>query len=428
MKNSNVLPLEVSLSARDRSVIWHPFTQTGLAHEPLVVTHAEMSKLFLDTGEALIDGISSWWCNLHGHGHPKLAQAAFEQFKTLDHVLFAGCTHQPAIELAERLISILPGTFSKVFYSDNGSTAVEVALKMAVQWWHNQGQRRSKIIALENSYHGDTFGAMAAGARGIFTKPFDPMLFSVEHISTQGSAADLQRLKKLCQTGDVAAFIFEPRVQGAGGMNIYADSTLNAYVDICKEFGVLTIADEVMTGFGRTGPLFASSVLSRSPDLICLSKGLTSGSVPLSVTACSSAIFDGFTSPDHSRTFFHGHTYTGNPIACAIALASLELTTSAACSQARAMIEEGHKECAKRLAKLASVENVRVAGTILAFDISSRSSDGYTSSARDEAMAFFRSKGVLLRPLGPIVYCMPPYCITKGELDTIHSAIIEFAS
>jgi adenosylmethionine-8-amino-7-oxononanoate aminotransferase len=416
-----------NLLERDRSVVWHPFTQSGIEQPMLEVARAKGASLFLSSGAEVLDGISSWWCNLHGHGHPAIVAAAKEQLETLDHVLFAGCTHEPAVQLAERLLKALPGALSKVFYSDNGSTAVEVALKMAIQWWFNQGQKRTTIVALEDSYHGDTFGAMAAGARGLFTKPFDQMLFDVRRISTSGSPKELEQLEALCGSGNVAAFIFEPLVQGAGGMQMYDASVLNRYVEICKRHGVLCIADEVMTGFGRTGPLFASSVLNQAPDLICLSKGLTNGSVPLAITACSEDIFQGFVSADYSRTFFHGHTYTGNPVAAAIALASLTLSLSDDCEQSRKRINRAHQTCASILREIPGVSAARVTGTILAFDLTDPNSQGYTSSIRNAAIEFFVQRGVLLRPLGNIVYCMPPYCITDSELARIHEQIIHFA-
>jgi adenosylmethionine-8-amino-7-oxononanoate aminotransferase len=417
-----------NLLERDRATVWHPFTQSGMEQDMLDIARAKGASLFLTSGEELLDGISSWWCNLHGHGHPALVEAATRQFETLDHVLFAGCTHEPAVQLAEQLLQVTPGELSKVFFSDNGSTAVEVAIKMAVQWWFNRGEHRPVILALEDSYHGDTFGAMAAGARGLFTKPFDPLLFDVRHLSTRGSQEDLDLLEGLCHSRQAAAFIFEPLVQGAGGMRMYTAEVLNRYATVCRQYGVLCIADEVMTGFGRTGPLFASSTLSTPPDIVCLSKGLTNGSIPLAITACTEEVFQGFVSPDHSRTFFHGHTYTGNPIAAAIALASLKLTLSETCSEARTRINNAHIGCAETLRSIQGVTSVRVTGTILAFDVAENRSQGYLSSIRDRAMKFFRKNGVLLRPLGNVVYCMPPYCTTEAELHRIHTSIIEFAS
>jgi adenosylmethionine-8-amino-7-oxononanoate aminotransferase len=416
------------LISRDKSVIWHPFTQSAIEQEMLDIDRASGASLFLTSGEELIDGISSWWCNLHGHGHPDLVKAATNQFKRLDHVLFAGCTHEPAVALGEELVRVLPGNLSKVFYSDNGSTAVEVALKMAIQWWHNRGDERSTVVALTGSYHGDTFGAMSAGARGLFTKPFDQMLFQVEHLEIDQSEQAIDSLERLCATGQVAAFIYEPLIQGAGGMRIYSRDTLERLLDICKSYGVICIADEVMTGFGRTGPLFASSSLKTPPDIICISKGLTSGSVPLSATVCSEEIFQGFVSREMAHTFFHGHTYTGNPIAASIALASLKLTESDECASNRARIHAAHVKCAEELSALPTVSNARVLGTILAFDLLDPEGKGYLSSVRDDASRFFRSRGVLLRPLGNVVYALPPYCITDEQLERLHRSMIDFAS
>lgn len=396
--------------------------------EPLLVTAAKGTTLILEDGRELIDGISSWWCNIHGHGHPALVAAATKQFSTLDHVLFAGCTHEPAITLAEGILAALPQGFSKVFFSDNGSTSVEAAIKIAVQYWSNQGERRDRIIALTDSYHGDTFGAMAAGARGIFSAPFDTMLFHVDRVSTRGDSEDISRFERLCSENKVAAFIFEPSIQGAGGMIMYDTAVLNTYREICRTHDILTIGDEVMTGFGRTGPLFASSTLATPPDIVCLSKALTSGSLPLALTICSERIAEAFVSPDHSRTFFHGHTYTANPIACAVANASLALTLSEECSAARARIEAAHTRCARRLRSYESLENVRVRGTILAFDVKSSEQAGYTSTISRSAGAYFRARGVLLRPLGNVVYLMPPYCVTDSELSQAHEVLEGFAS
>lgn len=415
-----------TLVERDANCVWHPFTQVELSDPPLPVVSARGSILVLEDGTELVDGISSWWCNTHGHGHPELYRAASQQMQKLDHVIFAGFTHEPAVALAEELLRVLPHRYDKVFFTDNGSSAVEVALKMAVQFRHNRGERRTKIIALDDSYHGDTFGAMAAGARGLFSAPFEELLFQVERLSTEGSQNDLDRCHALCAAGDVAAFIFEPLVQGAGGMKVYPAKVLDGYMEVCKAHGVLCIADEVMTGFGRTGPLFSSSALRYAPDLICLSKGLTGGTLPLAVTACRDEIFDAFRSKDHTRTFFHGHTYTANPIACAVAQASLRLTTSEACAERRAAIERQHAQFVLRLNALESVRNPRVAGTILAFDVRDGGTAGYTSDVARQAARFFTKRGVLMRPLGNVVYCMPPYCVSDQELVLVYGALEEF--
>jgi adenosylmethionine-8-amino-7-oxononanoate aminotransferase len=415
-----------NLLERDRSVLWHPFTQHSMDEDMLLVQRAQGAHLYLNDGTKLLDAISSWWCNLHGHCHPALVETASQQFAHLDHVLFAGCTHEPGVLLAEALLGASSQKFDRVFYSDNGSTSVEVALKMAIQWWFNQGEKRTTIIALEDAYHGDTFGAMAAGARGLFTSPFDSMMFDVRFISSKGTTEDLDILRALCADKTVAAFIYEPLVQGAGGMKMYSEEVINSYLSICKEFGVPCIADEVMTGFGRAGPIFTSLSLKHSPDLLCLSKGLTNGTLPLSATLCTRKIYEEFLSNDHSRTFFHGHTFTGNPIACAVALKSLELTLSETCTAERARIANQHKRCVATLSECANVTNPRSRGTILAFEIQTNEATSYINPIKSKIMKFFRERGILIRPLGNTIYCMPPFCTSEAELAEAHEALLSF--
>jgi adenosylmethionine-8-amino-7-oxononanoate aminotransferase len=417
-----------SLIERDAERVWHPYTQAGFGQVPLPVAAAKGSELILEDGRRILDGISSWWCCLHGHGDARLAKAAAAQFERLDHVLFAGVTHEPAVALAERLCEVVPHGFERVFYSDNGSTAVEVALKLSVQLWRNRGERKRTIVALEGAYHGDTFGAMAVGARSIFSAPFDEMLFSVEYLSVDGTEADLERCEALCRKGDVACFIFEPLVQGAGGMRFVDSKVLDRYCELFQRHGALCVADEVMTGFGRTGALFASSELAVSPDLICLSKGITSGTLPLAVTLCRDAVYREFISNDHSRTFFHGHTYTANPIACAVALASLEITLSDECGAQRKRIERAHTTSVERLQGYHQVRSPRAKGTIFAVELVSDGIQGYRSSIAHQAREFFIERGILLRPLGDVLYVMPPYCFSDDELARTHAAIEEFVS
>jgi adenosylmethionine-8-amino-7-oxononanoate aminotransferase len=300
-------------------------------------------------------------------------------------------------------------------------------MKLAVQVWRNRGEQRVKVVALEDAYHGDTFGAMAAGARSLFSAPFDEMLFSVERLSIRGDAADLERAEELFRSGEVACFIFEPLVQGAGGMRMYEARVLDQYCEIAKRYGVLCIADEVMTGFGRTGELFACNEMTHRPDLVCLSKGITSGTLPLAVTMCREDLFQEFVSPDHSRTFFHGHTFTANPIACAVALASLDILLSAESVAARDRIAASHTHFIQSLEGLAGVEAPRSRGTICAFDAISSAGKGYGSAVAQRAREFFSERGVLLRPLGNVVYCMPPYCYTDEELQRTYSAMYDFA-
>jgi adenosylmethionine-8-amino-7-oxononanoate aminotransferase len=416
------------LVTRDRERVWHPYTQTGFGVEPLGIVSAKGSYLTLEDGRSILDGISSWWCCLHGHGHSSLRQAASEQFEKLDHIIFGGFTHEPAVRLSEALCEVAPHNFQKVFFSDNGSTAVEVAIKLALQVWRNRGEKRTKLIALEEGYHGDTFGAMSVGARSIFTEPFDDLLFSVDRLSLEATERDLERAEALCRAGEVAAFIFEPVVQGVGGMRMYAPSALDSYCAVMKRYGVLCIADEVMTGFGRTGPLFASASLKEAPDILCLSKGITSGTLPLAVSLCRDSVFNEFISSDHSKTFFHGHTYTANPIACAVALASLQLTISAECLDARERIAARHREVVEGLSDQPGIVNARSRGTIVAFDLIRQGDQGYGNGLAERARDFFVQRGVLVRPLGNVVYLMPPYCFTDDELGRAYDAMKLFVS
>lgn len=416
------------LVLRDKARVWHPYTQTGFGVDPLAIVSAHGSYLTLDDGRRILDGISSWWCCLHGHGHPDLHDALSKQFTLLDHIMFGGITHEPAVRLAEEICKVAPHGFERVFFSDNGSTAVEIAIKMAVQVWRNRGERRSTVIALDGGYHGDTFGAMAVGARSIFSEPFEDLLFSVERLPIDNPSAGLERAEALCRRGDVACFIFEPLVQGAGGMRVYDPTLLNSYLAIMKKYGVLSIADEVMTGFGRTGPLFASECLSEAPDILCLSKGITSGTLPLAVSLCRDSLFDEFTSSDHSKTFFHGHTYTANPIACAVALASLQLVRSNESRSARERITHSHSDFVRTLERLDGISNPRSQGTILAFDMASDGERGYGNGMAQKARDFFIDRGVLLRPLGSVVYAMPPYCFTESEIGQMYDAMVAFIS
>ena len=418
----------MSLSTRDSKVIWHPYTQMKTAPSSIGIVRAEGVWLFDETGKKYLDAVSSWWVNIHGHAHPYIAKKVSEQLNTLEHVIFAGFTHAPAVELAERLVKILPGNQSKVFYSDNGSTAVEVALKMAIQYWHNRGQKKNKILVFDQAYHGDTVGAMSVSGRSAFTKAFDSLLFEVIHLPlpTPGNEQMCfmrleSELKK--HAGNIAAFLFEPLVLGAGGMLMYEAETLDALMRRCKEHEILCIADEVMTGFGRTGKLFACDYLTEEPDMICLSKGITGGTMPLGVTTCKEGIYDAFLSDDKMKTFFHGHSYTANPLACAASNASLDLLLAPDCLKNISRIAEQHKAFAEKLKQSAKIENVRQRGTILAFDIKHQDGVSYFNSLRDELYTYFLSEGILLRPLGNTLYIMPPYVISEEELEFIYRVI-----
>lgn len=418
----------MNLSSRDQQVIWHPYTQMKLSEAPIAILKGEGLYLFDDAGNKYMDAVSSWWVNLHGHAHPYIAQKIFEQLQKLEHVIFAGFTHQPAVELAERLLSILPAGQSRIFYSDNGSTATEVAVKMAVQYWRNKGFTKNKIIAFEHAYHGDTFGAMSVSARSGFTNAFSDLLFDVIHIPLpqkgEESVAVQQLQRQISENGDtIAAFIFEPLVLGAGGMLMYEPEVLDQLIRICADHSILTIADEVMTGFGRTGKHFACGYLTGQPDIICLSKGITGGTMAFGVTSCTDEIYSAFLSDDRSKTFFHGHSYTANPVACAAALASFDLLIHDDCQQNIRLIAAAHLDFIARNQQHPALKNLRSTGTILAMDIETNEQTSYFHSLSSQLYHFFLDKGIILRPLGNTLYLMPPYCISKDELLEIYTAI-----
>jgi adenosylmethionine-8-amino-7-oxononanoate aminotransferase len=408
--------------------IWHPFTQMKIADEPIHIAKAKGTILYSSDGKEYIDAVSSWWVNIHGHANEFIADSIAQQTKILEHVIFAGFTHTPAIKLANKLIDILPDNFAKVFFSDNGSTAVEVALKMALQYWHNQGiKNKIKIIAFENAYHGDTFGAMSAGARSAFNAAFNPLLFEVQHIATPNKnniTALKEQLIQLADKDNIAAFIFEPLVQGSGGMLMYEAKYLDELLSIAKQKNIICIADEVMTGFGRTGKNFAINYIENKPDIICLSKGITGGFMPLGVTVSTQKIYDAFYADEAEKTFFHGHSYTANPLACAAANASIELLLAEKCQQQIQTIVESHKVFAVEVDKHDLVKEVRVQGTIIAIELNTPEGTSYFNSIKKEAYKFYLANGVLLRPLGNVVYIMPPYCITKEELNKVYAVIM----
>lgn len=417
-----------TLQERDQEYIWHPFTPLQGAGNNIAIKSAKGIYLYTEDDKKIIDGISSWWVNLHGHSNPEIAEAIYMQAQELEHVIFAGFTHEPAIRLAESLLKIAPGNLSKVFFSDNGSTAVEVSLKMALQYWYNLGEAKTKIIAIEGAYHGDTFGSMSVGARSMFSKPFDSLLFSVDFIPfPDGNEGEiLSKLEKYLSQGDVAGFIYEPLVQGASGMRMYSAEFLDKILALVRENGSFLIADEVFTGFGRTGKLFASDYLKEKPDIIALSKGITGGTLPLGVSIASEKIVSAFRSEDKTKTFFHGHSYTANPIACAVANKSLEMLLRAECQDQIAMISKMQAEFVGRYRSHDAIQSIRSLGTILALDLKVHDGGSYLSQVRDVAYAFFIEKGILLRPLGNTIYFIPPYVIKKEEMDYVHGEMAEF--
>ena len=413
---------------KDRKYIWHPYTQEKTAPLPLMISKAQGAYLYTDDGRKIFDAISSWWVNIHGHAHPEIAEAIAKQARSLEQVIFAGFTHAGAIELAERVLGKLPG-FSKAFYSDNGSTAVEVALKMAVQFWQNQGIKKKRIIAFENAYHGDTFGAMSVSARSSFVQAFNEMLFDVEFIQPplrgeeNGALNSLKQMQLLIdQYDDIAAFIFEPLVQGAGGMLMQDHRGLELLIKKAKESNIITIADEVMTGFGRTGKLFAIDHLQERPDVICLAKGLTGGTLPLSMTLCTEEMYQNFYSDDKTKAFFHGHSFTANSLGCAAALASLEILDRPETVNAIESIASEHHRFSQKLKDI----KVRQQGTILAIELKTGEQSGYFNKVGDHAYNFFLRRNLLLRPLGNVIYLIPPYCSTREDLQKAYHAIQEF--
>lgn len=414
------------LVARDRAHLWHPYTQHAIEADPLAIAKAKGASLHLEDGREIIDAISSWWATLHGHGHPKIVEAMSAQVERLDHVLFAGATHEPAVALAEQLLKLTPQNLSRVFYSDNGSTAIEVALKMVRQRWCHRGQEQRRVfLALEGAYHGDTFGSMAVGDPDPFFLPFKPMLFEARRV-----AADAGEVRRaLEELGDrCAGFILEPLIQGAAGMRMNSTAFLREVRGHCDDFEVPLIADEVMTGFGRTGELFACNKAGIEPDILCLAKGLTGGSFPLSATLTTEGFFNAFLSEDRTKSFFHGHTFTGNPIGCAVGVASLavcrEENTPEKFERIGSLIEANLREALEGHPR---VERMRRTGGAVAFDLvpPQGSERGYLSDMQPKLRAAALERGVLLRPLGNVLYALPPACTTSSQCERIAEVMIE---
>ncbi len=430
---------------RDLSYVWHPYTQAKTAPLPIAIVRGKGVYLYTEDGRRLLDGISSWWVNIHGHSHPRINQALYGQAQKLEHVIFAGFTHEPAVKLAEQLLEILPLGLKRVFYSDNGSTAVEVALKMAYQYWQNrEGRERRTFLAMKHAYHGDTFGAMSSSDRSPFTAPYQKLLFEVDRVEPpycyrcplglEPSSCKVDCLKLLeerlsLRADDVAAVIVEPMVQGAGGMIIWPAEYLKGVRELCDRYDTLLIADEVFTGFGRTGKMFACEHAGISPDIICLSKGLTAGYLPLAVTAATEEIFDAFYSDDRARTFFHGHSYTANPLSCAVALESLAIFREDQVLERIYRLQEQLKVCFDRLRDFAHVGDVRLLGAIavveLVRDRATKEASGYLDRVGPLLYQKALERGLLLRPLGNVLYFLPPYVITDEEVDWVAGQILE---
>ena len=412
-----------------RSPVWHPFMQHALEPQPRKVIAAEGAFLIDEDGRAILDAISSWWVITHGHRHPRIVEAIRDAADALDQIIFAEFTHEAAETLAAELIRVAPRGLEHVFFSDSGSIAVEVALKMALGYFQHTGTPRSRIVVMEHGYHGDTIGAMSAGERGVFNAAYAPLLFSVERIpfpSSDSGQATLDAFERQCRSDDVAALLVEPLVLGAGGMRMYAPHVLGELKKIAEQHGVIFIADEVMTGWGRTGTLFACEQAHVTPDVLCASKGITGGSLPLAVTLCSARIFDAHLSTDRRRTFFHSSSYTANPIACAAAVANLRIWHDEPVRERISMLERLQEERLQPFVSDHRFTDVRRRGTVAALDLHV-AEPGYLAEVGPRLREFFRGRNILLRPLGNVIYVMPPYCVTAQDLDRVYAAIDEAA-
>ena len=412
-----------------KSPVWHPFTQHALQPAMTKIVSAEGAWLTAADGKRIFDAISSWWVITHGHNYAPIVDAIRAQAGVLDQVIFAGFTHEPAEEVARRLLALAPQGLAHAFFSDSGSTSVEVALKMALGFFRNRGEPRSRIVALEHAYHGDTVACMSVGARGVFNAPYEPLLFEVERLPfppADHEQASLQAFEAACHREPPAALILEPLILGSGGMQIYSAEVLHEFKRICEAFGVLFIADEVMTGFGRTGTLFACEQAGISPDILCLAKGLTGGVIPLAVTLCTPEIFDAHYAPDRARMFYHSSSFTANPIACAAAAANLRVWEEEPVAKRVAALSAAQSARIALFKDDDRFENARQLGTITAVDFKVEEA-GYLSAIQPKLYDFFLARGLLLRPLGNTVYLMPPYCTTPEELDMVYAALAEAA-
>ena len=416
----------MNLSERDQNHLWHPYTQHKTSKPPIAITKGKGALLWDENNKEYIDAIASWWVNPYGHSNTFIADAIYKQLTTLEHVLFGGFTHEPAVVLAEKLVEILPKNQQKIFFSDNGSTAVEVAIKVALQYFFNKGEKKTTILAFENAFHGDTFAAMAASGISFFTEAFQGMLIDVVRIPVPikgQEEASCIALAQAIKNNNCAGFIFEPLVQGAAGMVMYEPQSLDKLIRTCKESKVLTIADEVMTGFGKTGKTFACDYLSEQPDMMCLSKALTGGTIPMAITTFTSAIFDAFYDEDINKALFHGHTFTANPTGCAAALAGLELLQTREMQDNIARVNKSHLAFQKHIESHPKVTTTRVLGVIFALEIKTESSASYYGTLRNKLYDFFIENGVVLRPVGNIVYVLPPYIITDEQLQKVYKVI-----
>lgn len=414
----------MNLTERDKAHLWHPLTQHKLKPNHLPIVKAKGCTLYDDQGNDYIDGIASWYTCMYGHCNAYITTKIKAQLDKLDQVVFTGFTHQPAIELSEKLMKILPSNQNKLFFSDNGSTAVDVAIKMALQYFFNTNEKRTRIIALEDAFHGDTFGAMSVSGLAVYNGPFEPYLLTIDRVKVPTKAnfkTVFTTFKNLAATGEIAAFIYEPCVQGANAMRMYDAELLDGLLAISKTHNIITIADEVMTGFGKTAKNFASEYMLHQPDIICMSKALTAGIAPMALTSCTQKIYEAFCDDEISKGFFHGHTYSANPLACTAASAGIDLLLSDEIQARILEISAQHLAFENRIKQHKNVNSTRCLGVIFALDLYVEM-DRY-GRLRDKLYNYFMAEGVFLRPLGNTIYILPPYVISNTELERIYEVI-----
>ncbi len=409
----------------DNKTIWHPFSPVKGGDEIIPIKKAKGAYIYDYNDNQIIDAISSWWVNIHGHANEEIAEAIYNQAKSLEHVIFAGFSHEPAAMISENILSIVPDTMRRTFFSDDGSTSVEVAIKFALKYWELIGEQRATVVALDGAYHGDTFGAMSVGARGTFHTTFEPYLFGVEFIPFPEDESVVDHFRKICEEQPPACFIYEPLLQGAGGMRIYDAAILNQLLEVAKEFKVVCIADEVLTGFGRTGKNFASDHCEVKPDIMCMSKGITGGTLPLGLTVVNERIEQAFIQSGGNPSFYHGHSYTANPISCAASVKSFEILQREKTQNDIQRICVKQSEARDRFDSHEKIRSAKALGTILALEVETGGKSSYFNEIRDKLYLKFLAKNILLRPLGNIIYVLPPYVISSEDLDIIYDAISE---
>ncbi len=414
----------MNLQERDKKHLWHPLKQHQLQPESLAIVKAKGCVLTDENGNEYIDAIASWYTCMYGHCNDYITSQVYKQMQLLDQVMFSDFTHEPAVKLSEELIKILPENQNKIYFNDNGSTAVEAGIKMALQYYFNKEDKRSTFIAFENGFHGDTFGAMSVSGLSVYNGPFEDFLIDVKRIPTpdgSNTGAILKQLKGFILNHNIAGFIYEPLMQGAAGMKTHDANGLNDILKYLKSHNILTIADEVMTGFGKTGKYFASDFIETKPDIICLSKALTAGLIPMAITSCTQDVYDAFLSNDMAKGFFHCHTYSANPVACAAAIAGIELLTSQEIQDNIKSIMNAHSTFEKHIQNHPKVKTTRHLGVIFALDLNTKM-ERY-GDLRDKLLKFFMDRGVFLRPLGNTIYIQVPYVITDLELQKVYQVI-----